>query len=75
MRTLVDIAKPQMEALDALSQARGTSRAALIREAIDDWLARHRAADRAEALEGAFGLWADRGEDGVTYQERMRAEW
>lgn len=28
-----------------------------------------------KALEAAFGIWADRNEDGMAYQERMRAEW
>jgi len=27
------------------------------------------------AVERAFGLWADRKEDGLAYQERMRSEW
>ena len=27
------------------------------------------------AVDRAFGLWADRSEDGLAYQERMRSEW
>jgi Arc/MetJ-type ribon-helix-helix transcriptional regulator len=29
----------------------------------------------ASAIDKAFGLWADRKEDGLAYQERMRSEW
>jgi Arc/MetJ-type ribon-helix-helix transcriptional regulator len=29
----------------------------------------------ASVIDRAFGLWADRKEDGLAYQERMRSEW
>ncbi|MBB5574679.1 MULTISPECIES: CopG family transcriptional regulator [Rhizobium] len=71
MRTLVDIGDPEVKALDRLAQREKMSRAALIRKAINDFLARNNADIEAEA----FGLWGDRKIDGLAYQENMRSEW
>ena len=70
MRTLVDLPERELEQLTLLSRSRKTSRAELIRRAIAGYLAQNRA-----GLEDSFGLWKDRGVDGVAYQERMRGEW
>lgn len=75
MRTLVDIPKEDLEALDRLSKAERTSRAAIIRTAIADYIRDREQAERRAAMEAAFGLWKDRGIDGLEYQERIRAEW
>jgi metal-responsive CopG/Arc/MetJ family transcriptional regulator len=71
MRTLVDLADHQLEALDKLSKQQKRSRAALIRQAIDDYLARRRSKQEGEA----FGLWGKRKVDGLTYQKKVRSEW
>ncbi|WP_459463861.1 ribbon-helix-helix domain-containing protein [Rhizobium sp. No.120] len=71
MRTLVDIGDPEVKALDRLAQREKVSRAALIRKAIDDFLARN----NTESAADAFGLWGDRQIDGLTYQESLRGEW
>lgn len=71
MRTLVDIPDAQIEALAVLSERENQSRSALIREAIAEYLARRRPA----APTAAFGLWGPQAEDGVAYQDRLRAEW
>ncbi|MBB3407568.1 putative transcriptional regulator [Rhizobium sp. BK316] len=71
MRTLVDIGDPEVKALDRLAQREKMSRAALIRKAINDFLARNNADIESEA----FGLWGDRKVDGLTYQENIRSEW
>jgi metal-responsive CopG/Arc/MetJ family transcriptional regulator len=71
MRTLVDVGDAQLQELDELSKEEKRSRAALIREAIDDYLAKRRT-----KLEGdAFGLWGKRKVDGLAYQEKVRSEW
>ncbi|MDK4736883.1 CopG family transcriptional regulator [Rhizobium sp. CNPSo 3490] len=67
----MDIGDPEVKALDRLAQREKMSRAALIRKAINDFLARNNADVEAEA----FGLWGDRQIDGLTYQENMRSEW
>jgi len=70
MRTLVDVADAQLRELDALSKEEKRSRAALIREAIDDYLA-----TRRRRHGDAFGLWGRRKVDGLAYQEKVRREW
>lgn len=70
MRTLVDLGDAQIRALDELSKREKTSRAALIRKAVEDFLAMRR--PRPEA---AFGLWGDRKTDGLAYQQKVRGEW
>jgi len=71
MRTLVDLGEAQVEALDELSKRESRSRAALIRQAIDDYLAKRRGGPDDDA----FGLWGKRKVDGLTYQEKVRREW
>jgi metal-responsive CopG/Arc/MetJ family transcriptional regulator len=71
MRTLVDVGDTQLRELDALSKEEKRSRAALIREAIDDFLATRRNKHEGEA----FGLWGKRKIDGLAYQKKVRNEW
>jgi metal-responsive CopG/Arc/MetJ family transcriptional regulator len=71
MRTLVDLGNTQIQALDALSKKEKRSRAALIRQAIDEYLATRRSKQESDA----FGLWGKRKVDGLAYQKRMRSEW
>ncbi len=71
MRTLVDIGDSQLRALDELSRKGKRSRAALIREAVDDYLAKHRRSQEDDA----FGLWGNQKMDGLVYQEKVRGEW
>lgn len=70
MRTLVDLGDTQVRKLDELSKHEKRSRAALIREAIDDFLAK-----RLRREQDAFGLWGNRKVDGLAYQEKVRGEW
>ena len=71
MRTLIDLGDTQVQALDELSKREKRSRAALIRQAIDDYL-RNR---RDERQRDAFGLWGKRKLDGLAYQKKLRGEW
>jgi len=71
MRTLIDLPEAQVAALDQLSKTEKKSRAALIRQAIADYLAKRNAARQGDA----FGLWGNRKIDGLAYQKRMRREW
>ncbi len=71
MRTLVDLGDTRIRALDELSRKDKRSRAVLIRQAIDDYLAK-----RCSKQEGdAFGLWGKRKVDGLAFQEKVRREW
>ncbi len=71
LRTLVDIPDTDVQALDGVAKQTDQSRAALIREAITEYLAKHRRSDAA----AAFGLWGNADDDGVAYQNRLRREW
>jgi metal-responsive CopG/Arc/MetJ family transcriptional regulator len=73
MRTIIDLPPEQLRALDAWRNEHGVSRAEAVRQAI----ARLLGADdqRGANLARTRGLWADRSEDGLAYQERMRDEW
>jgi hypothetical protein len=70
MRTLVDIPEDELEELNSLSRSRKVSRAELIRQAVAGFLAENRA-----GIEDSFGIWKQRGVDGVEYQEKLRREW
>ncbi len=72
MRILIDANEEQVAALDKLAKREKRPRAAVIRAAIDDYVARNK---RAAALKDSFGLWGNDGEDGLAYQERLRSEW
>lgn len=72
-RFLVDIPEDDIARLDALARAEGKSRAAILREAVNQFIAN----SSKDWLEAGFGLWAKYGftEDGMDFQNRMREEW
>jgi predicted transcriptional regulator len=70
MQILINPGETQIRALDELSKKAKRSRAALIRQAIDDYIDKKR-----RSLEGnAFGLWGKRKADGLAYQEKVRSD-
>jgi predicted transcriptional regulator len=71
MRTLVDIEESDLLLLDRLATQAKRSRAALIREAIADFLRRK----SPQPENDGFGLWGKGKVDGLAYQRKMRAEW
>jgi hypothetical protein len=78
MRTLVDIPEEAIRRLDAMSAAKGWSRAEAVRRAVAEMLDREaeagRAADKA-AFDAVFGMWKDRDIDGLEFQQALRTEW
>jgi len=72
MRTLIDLHDSQIEALAALCERVKQPRAALIREAVAEYLEKRRSLN---AVDEAFGLWGQGEVDGLAYQEKARAEW
>lgn len=72
MRTVIDIPDDQVETLDRLAAEAGKSRAALIREALQELISSRKP---ERDLDEFFGLWGPWEEDGLVYQERLRAEW
>lgn len=71
MRTVIDLPDEQIAPLKELASALNVSRAELIRRAVTDYLSRF----EPPTDDTAFGIWKQRGEDGLAYQERMRSEW
>lgn len=71
MRTIIDLPDTDVRRLDALAQHEHCSRAALIRRAVEAFLARRGTGGQDDE---AFGLWAGR-EDGLDYQRQLRGEW
>jgi len=71
VRTVVEIDDAHIRELDALAKEAKRSRAALIRDAIDDYLVGW----RKKHERGAFGLWGKRKADGLAYQVKARREW
>ena len=69
----MELPAQQLAALDAWRVAHGVSRAEAVRQAVARFLVAEKA--HASALESTSGMWADRPEDGLAYQERLRAEW
>lgn len=72
-RFLVDIPEEDLARLDALAKAEGKSRAAVLREAVADYIA----AESRQGFEKYFGLWERHGStvDGLEYERRLRGEW
>lgn len=71
MRTLIDIEASQIEKLDHLAARQKRSRAALVREAVSNYLEQQ----SPSGFEESRGLWRDLDVDGLEYQRRLREEW
>lgn len=76
MRTIVDIPKEQIEALDNYAKSKGISRAAVVREAVATYLPRKPKKKISFRDDPSFGSWkAPKGFDSVEYVRKLRAEW
>lgn len=71
MRTIIEVPDNIIESLDRVSGSEKRSRAAIIREAISEYL--HRKS--LPPAEAAFGLWKSKLQDGVEYQNELRSDW
>ncbi len=77
MRTIIDIPEKDVNALDLLAKKRDLPRAALVREAVEHYLAAAQDATKSnlDKYFGAFkGLDLFEGMDGLAYQKKIRAE-
>ena len=74
MRVPIDLKGEDVAALDAQARREGVSRAALMRQAIAEFLGRIGSPDQ----DAGFGAWkrgARPAIDGLAYQEKLRREW
>ncbi|WP_116137403.1 ribbon-helix-helix protein, CopG family [Trinickia diaoshuihuensis] len=70
-RILIDLPEEQLSELTALVEEEQRPRAAIIREAIEAYIASHK-----RGLGGdVFGLWKGKRIDGLEYQQELRSEW
>ena len=76
-RFLADIPDDDVRWLDQTANEQGTSRAAVLREAVSSYRAQASTACDKDWLEVGFGLWARHGyiHDPATYDRQRRAEW
>ncbi|CAB3808020.1 hypothetical protein LMG28614_06723 [Paraburkholderia ultramafica] len=70
-RILVDLPDTQVEELAVIVEAEQRPRAAVIRDAIEAYIAQHKPALAADV----FGLWKGKKIDGLEYQQELRSEW
>jgi hypothetical protein len=72
MRFLADIPDDDVKWLDQLARDQGTSRAAVLRDAV----ARYRGGEARQGIEKYFGLWERHGSsvDGLAYERTQRDE-
>jgi hypothetical protein len=71
MRTIIELPAAQLEALDAICEREGISRAEGVRRSVAQYVQQQ----RASTPDKAFGLWRGRGVDGLTYEAHLRREW
>lgn len=73
MRILIDLSDDDVTWLDVRARADGTSRAAILRDAV----AAFRRREDSAGFEKYFGLWQRHGStvDGLKYERELRDEW
>jgi metal-responsive CopG/Arc/MetJ family transcriptional regulator len=77
VRTIIELPEPQIQALAAYCAREKVSRAEAIRRAVKELVTKseRQCLEDEAAFKAAFGMWKDRGIDGVEYQRQLRAEW
>ncbi len=71
MRTIVDLPEEQIAGLADLCDEERISRTEAVRRAVADYLKARHVTKRGSF----FGMWRNRGIDGLEYQRALREEW
>lgn len=71
MRTIIDLPPAQIAGLDALRAGRKVSRAAMVRQAIEQMLA----AQPPAGHDVGFGIWKHKKLNSRKHVDALRAEW
>jgi hypothetical protein len=75
MRTIVDLPKEQIKAMDTYAKAKGISRAEVVRQAVATYLPKKKKKFDFRN-DPAFGSWKPpKNFDSVEYVRKLRAEW
>lgn len=72
-RTQIYLTPEQHKAIEAIAERRKQTKSAIIREAIDRYIADSRVSQRRELMRQAAGIWADR-DDLPEFFEELRRE-
>ena len=72
-RTQIYLTKEEREALAAIAGNTGRTQSALVREAVDDFIAGYQKENRLGLLRGVRGMWRDR--DDLPDFEALRREF
>ena len=73
IRTQIYLTEEEKKGLESLSSLKGVSQSDLIRQAIDDLLARTNKVDKTEIIEDMAGIWGKR--DDLPDIREMRTRW
>ena len=73
VRTQIYLTEEEKFALNSIAHQVGKRQSELIREAVDELIARYSESGRREILEKAAGIWKDR--DDLPGFARIRKEW
>lgn len=73
MRTIVDLPKNFIDALSEICGTEKISRAEAVRRAVESFIVSHKAS-KGDA-EKAFGLWKEKTQDSLDYEDTIRSEW
>ena len=73
VKTQIYLTETQRSSLAALAEMTGKKRSELIRQAIDDLLAKHADARRAAVIKATAGIWKDRKD--LPEFAALRKEW
>ncbi len=79
MRTIIDLPEDHVKALDSLGKKKKSSRAALVRQAVERYIDEENRASKGD-IDKYFGIFKNDptvfdGLDGLAYQRKIRAEW
>jgi metal-responsive CopG/Arc/MetJ family transcriptional regulator len=70
-RALIDIPETTLNQIDAIAAEAHTSRAALVRLAIQAFIDKN----KKTKIKGAFGVLKTQKIDGLTLEQKLRSEW
>jgi len=72
-RTQIYLTKEEREALERIAKQKGESQSAVIRRAVDRYIARYQSQGRNALFRQAQGLWRDRTD--LPDVQQLREEW
>ena len=72
MRTIIEIPQEQLDSLSKICQSEKLSRAEAIRQAIAAFV---KAYPFSNEVDEAFGIWRNKRQSGLVYQDNLRQEW